>query len=177
MNRRCGDCTLCCRLLPVGELKKAAGERCAQQRGGGCRVYRTARMPRSCSLWNCRWLVDDETAALARPDRSHYVIDSVPDFVTARDNETGEKTPIPVLQIWVDPAHRDAHRDPALRAYLEKKEIAALIRFNSGDGLTIFPPSVTGKDHWLEITGESVPTEHTYADYVREFGELDVQSR
>jgi hypothetical protein len=32
MDRQCGDCQLCCKLLPVRTLGKAAGQRCKHQR-------------------------------------------------------------------------------------------------------------------------------------------------
>ena len=139
--RACGGCTLCCRLLPVNELDKLAGQRCKHQRTGkGCAVYRTRAMPACCHFWNCRWLVNDDTADLSRPDRSHYVIDLLPDYVTVIDNETGEQTNVEVVQIWCDPKYPDAHRDPALRAYLERRAAEgkmALVRYNSSEAFSI----------------------------------------
>ena len=139
--RHCGGCTLCCKLLPVNELDKAAGERCRHQRTNkGCAVYNTRKMPPCCHFWNCRWLVNDDTADLSRPDRAHYVIDLLPDYVTVIDNETGEKTNVEVIQIWCDPKYPDAHRDPALRRYLERRAAEgkmALVRYNQKDAFTI----------------------------------------
>ena len=67
-TRRCGDCQLCCKLLPVGALGKAAGERCRHQRHHkGCAVYRKRGFPSECGAWSCRWLVEDDTADLSRP--------------------------------------------------------------------------------------------------------------
>jgi len=60
--------------------------------GKGCAIY--AKRPMSCALWNCRWLVNDDTAELSRPDRSPYVIDIMPDYVTVLDRETGVRRPI-----------------------------------------------------------------------------------
>src|SRR5262245_37028912 len=92
-TRHCGECTLCCKLLPVhggplingirmpSDLDKPAGERCKYQRHGkGCTVYKSYKMPTCCRVWNCRWLVNDDTQDQSRPDRSHLVIDIVPDF-------------------------------------------------------------------------------------------------
>ena len=114
--RQCGDCQLCCKLLPVKSLAKLAGQRCSHQRHHkGCAVYKQlGRVSPECKLWNCRWLVEDDTEGLSRPDRSHYVIDLMPDFVTLRDDATGQANHVQVVQIWVDPKHPDAHRDPAL---------------------------------------------------------------
>lgn len=116
MNRRCGDCTLCCKLLPAPELEKPAGARCSHQRHGkGCAVY--ARRPWSCATWTCRWLAGDDTSDLSRPDRVHYVIDVMPDFVRVGPDSQA----VPVVQVWIDPDYPDAHRDPRLRAYLARR--------------------------------------------------------
>lgn len=122
MTRRCGECTLCCKLLPVRELGKGANERCRFQSHKGCRVYHQPRkgFPVSCSLWNCRWLVDPETTKLRRPDRSHYVVDIMPDLVRVDNNDTGESQEISVVVVWVDRAFPDAWRDPELLAIAEK---------------------------------------------------------
>ena len=141
MMRQCGGCTLCCKLLPVRELDKASGQRCRHQRTGkGCAVYATGRMPFSCHFWNCRWLVNDDTADLARPDRAHYVIDLLPDYVTVIDNDSGEKTNVEVIQIWCDPKYPNAHRDPALRRYLERRANEgkiALVRYNESEAISL----------------------------------------
>src|SRR2546423_255596 len=107
MTRACGDCQLCCRLLPVkGILNKPAGARCKHQKfGKGCMVYHRPGMPPECAIWNCRWLVNDDTADLPRPDRAHYVIDLIPDYVTLVNDETGEKQNVEVVQVWIDPKH------------------------------------------------------------------------
>ena len=156
-NRTCGGCTACCKLLPMqaqavdryrttiealvaaglmqasvlydsmADFNKPAGQPCPHQRfKKGCAVYE--RRPFGCRVWNCRWLSEDDTADLSRPDRSHVVVDISPDFVKG-DNELI----IPVIQIWCDPGYRDAYKDPALQAYLIRRAAegyAALIRYN-----------------------------------------------
>jgi hypothetical protein len=173
--RHCGQCTLCCKLVPVRELEKPAGQRCRYQRmGKGCTVYHTLKMPVSCHLWNCRWLVNDDTADLRRPDFSHYVIDVMPDYVTAVDDDTGNRQEIPVIQIWVDPRWPDAWRDPALLAYLDrrgKEGFGAIVRFDNVRGIGVFPPSLTGHgwvEKWTGLTGQK---EHNFADVARVLSE------
>jgi hypothetical protein len=76
----------------------------------------------------------------SRPDRSHYVIDMLPDYVTVIDDDTGEKTNVEVIQIWIDPDYPDAHRDPALRRYLNRRDEEgkiALIRFNQSEAISL----------------------------------------
>lgn len=172
MSRKCGNCTLCCKLLPQAELNKAAGQRCQHQRHTGCRIY--PRRPASCRLWSCMWLVGDGTEAMSRPDVSHYVVDVMPDYVTAV-SDTGERQTIGVLQVWVDPRHPDAHRDPALRAFLDRyggeKGMGAIIRYGSSEGFTLFPPSLTG-GRWIEHRGGIAEHEHSAAEKMEVLGGL-----
>ena len=187
MMRQCGDCQLCCKLLPVPPLEKKAGERCRHQKfGKGCMVYHKPGMPRDCALWNCRWLVNDDTADLPRPDRSHYVIDITPDHITLQDNETKERHVVQVVQIWIDPKHPLAHRDPALRAYLMRrgeKGIAALVRYDNRRAVTLFPPNMVGgtppenwlqPDGWIEIPDDApnavVEHDHSLAETIKALG-------
>lgn len=154
--RTCGGCVLCCRLLPIAELNKGANVRCKHQRTGkGCAVYRQSGFPWSCRFWSCRWLVNDDTADLRRPDRSHYVVDMMPDFVTLAENGdgSGEAHNLEVVQVWVDPAHREAWRDPALLAYLERRAadgVAGIIRFNATDAIVVFAPALSADRQWHE---------------------------
>jgi len=206
LSRHCGDCTLCCKLVPLKadyrtpeetakicakmveagmakvsdfrgmmpDFTKVAGERCQHQRRTGCAVY--DRRPFGCRYWNCRWLVNDDTGDLRRPDRSHYVIDIMPDFVTLFDNETGYRRDIQVVQIWVDPGYRDAWRDPALLAYLERRGLegtAALIRFSSSEGFTLFPPSMSEDGQWHEVHRGEVQPERTPEEYLKALGGIE----
>ena len=171
-RRKCSGCSLCCKLLPVRELGKGAGERCQHQKfKKGCTVYGRPSMPPSCRLWNCRWLVNNDTADLPRPDRAHYVIDIMPDFVTVRDNATGAMRPVEVVQIWCDPAFRDAWREPHLLAFLERRGregIAALVRFGSkSDAIGVFPPSMSDDGKWHEVHNGVAGPEHTVLDFLR----------
>jgi hypothetical protein len=170
--RRCGDCQLCCKLLPVRSLAKTANERCKHQKAGkGCTVYHKSAFPSECHFWSCRWLLHEAgTESLRRPDRAHYCLDMMPDFVTLVDNETGARTEIEVVQIWCDPGFRDAHRDPALRAYLEAKQMPGLVRFSTTDALHLLPPSRSDDKQWHEVTGAMRETTHTPAQIASAIG-------
>lgn len=183
--RTCGDCQLCCKLLPVRApdvgVNKGANERCKHQsHARGCKVYSSREMPACCSLWSCRWLVQpEETAVLSRPDRSHYVLDIVPDFVTTIDHETGERRHAEIIQVWVDPRFPDAHRDPALRDYLARlaqtKGVAALIRYSSDESFALVAPVLSGQSDWLEIEGEQSGETHSARQVVDALGgSLDI---
>lgn len=154
MNRQCGGCTLCCKLVPVRSLRKPANHKCTYQTSKGCGVYHKPGFPPECGMWSCRWLTDDDTSTLHRPDRAHYVVDDVPDLVTVRD-DTGA-TPnrdLYVVQVWVDPAHPDAWQDKALLHYIEHRGAlhgeAMLVRFGSAQALAVIPPSLSADKGWI----------------------------
>jgi hypothetical protein len=57
-ERRCGACSLCCKLAEVKELDKPSGawcRHCAPGRGG-CTIYETR--PPVCRNWFCNWILD-----------------------------------------------------------------------------------------------------------------------
>ena len=169
--RQCGTCTLCCKLVPVRELGKRGGERCEYQRHGkGCAIYH--QRPSSCRLWSCAWLIGKEPERdLSRPDRAGYVIDAMPDYILVTDTHTGNVTELPVIQIWVD--KENAHRDPALRAWLDYKAketgMGALARLAGNAGaIGLFAPSISSNGKWNEIPSRFKPEgEHTRADIER----------
>lgn len=173
MRRACGDCQLCCVLLPVKDIGKGANTRCQHQRHHkGCAVYRTA-LPNSCHLWNCRWLLNDDTADQSRPDRSGIVIDVVPEYITVTDNITGLQENRPVIQIWMDPKRLDAHRDPAFRAYVARRAaegMAAIIRTSAEDAFLLIAPALTSNGEWVEMRDTVRGPSHSVADIVRTLG-------
>lgn len=73
----------------------------------------------------------------------------MPDFITITMPDS-VAVKLPVIQVWVDTGYPDAHKDPALRSYLEAKQAAALVRYNNNTAFTIFPPSLTPNGKWLE---------------------------
>jgi hypothetical protein len=165
MNRSCGDCQLCCELLPVRELDKTNNQRCRYQRRGKKRCSIYAQRPFACEVWSCRWLQDKATAGLSRPDRSHYVIDIMPDYIGCTTPETG-RTDLPVIQIWVDPKFPLAHRDLALREYMIAGEHTAIVRYGSHDGFLLIPPQFMSTRQWWErpiMPGDGWET-HSAAD-------------
>jgi hypothetical protein len=171
-TRKCGDCQLCCKLLPVSEIGKPAATRCEHQRHGkGCAIY--ARRPRSCQLWSCQWLTHEDTRDLKRPDRAHYVIDPLPDYIRLRNDDDGSVREIPVIQIWLDKKFPDAHRDPALRAWLAKRYdetgMLALVRMPGNNGaIGLFPPASNNTHEWGEMVSIFQPEmQHDAADIAR----------
>ncbi len=156
--RACGDCQLCCRLVPAAALNKKANQRCRHQKTGkGCTIYQ--KRPVECATWFCRWLSDEKTHQLHRPDRSHYVVDMLRDEVRLIGTETSRAHVIDVIQVWCDPSYPEAWRDPHLMAYLarmaEQHGCAAIVRFANDRAITLLAPALTPAREWVEIA--SVP--------------------
>jgi hypothetical protein len=54
-TRQCGDCSLCCTVMAVGEIHKPSNVRCDKLTAmGRCSVYATK--PQSCTAFKCLWL-------------------------------------------------------------------------------------------------------------------------
>lgn len=151
-GRSCGACKACCTLVPVqlGLAEwKPHNVRCRHLTSRGCGIYATR--PRPCVVWSCRWLMDPDTAAIRRPDLAGYAIDPMMDTILV------DGQPLGVIQIWCDPARPDAHRDPALRAYLARMHarfgFLTIVRWGSGEGLVLAPPAATASGEWEEAGG------------------------
>lgn len=99
------------------------------------------------------------------------MIDSTLDYVTLSNNETGDEHKIPVVQVWIDPKYPRAHRDPALRQYLQDLDMAGLVRYDSRKAITLFPPTHASDDEWHEVSNCSdVGREHSPKELVDTLG-------
>jgi hypothetical protein len=110
---------------------------------------------------------------MSRPDRTHYVVDIMPDYLQLVPEPGAEPVIIEVVQIWCDPNYPDAHRDPDLRAYLARRGeegIAALVRYSSEAAFAIIPPAMAADGQWHEQGGEAFKSEEraTEAGYAED---------
>jgi hypothetical protein len=199
MTRRCAECNLCCKLLPMSAARnhddlalelelvsrgmlrpdvriidnfdKPAGVRCPHQKyHKGCGIYLIR--PFGCRMWSCAWLTNDDTNALPRPDRAHYVIDCTPDYVT-NDGVT-----IPVVQVWLDPDHPDAHKDQRFRDFVARKGkdgLATLVRSSDTVAFLLVPPVMAADGQWHEIHSKTHEREHTMTDKLEVLGSIGIK--
>ena len=59
MTNHCGECTACCRVFDIPELKKPAGQWCQHcDIGKGCKVYDDR--PQMCAEFECLWLMSQK---------------------------------------------------------------------------------------------------------------------
>lgn len=154
--RECGDCQLCCKLLPLTTIGKKQGERCKHQKHGvGCAIYGEFGRPISCTAWGCQWLVDP-TFETRRPDRAGFFIDPTPEFITWGPEATTGKV-VRAVRVWVDPARPYAHRDRALRNWLEaqaEEQAIVAVCWIGDESIVVVPPKVAGDGKgWRETPG------------------------
>jgi hypothetical protein len=78
-----------------------------------------------------------------------------------KPHDGSPSTHIEVVQVWVDPAHRLAHRAPSFRRWLAEKNKPAIIRYSSREGFVLFPPAMTDGQGWVEHES-GLMSEHTH---------------
>lgn len=77
-TRTCGTCSLCCKVLPVPELAKKAGQWCSHVvQGRGCAIHPTR--PGQCRTFSCRWLENMGLGPEWKPERAKFVLYAEPD--------------------------------------------------------------------------------------------------
>jgi hypothetical protein len=172
-DRTCGSCKMCCYLLPTPQLDLPANTHCRHECSKGCAIYPTR--PSACRMFACRWLLGDDVGL--RPDRAGYVVDCMPDLVTAVD-ATGREERHPVYQIWIDPERPDAHRAPALRRWLEAEGkrvgMYAIVRYGTERGAALIPPSLTGAGWIFKESGMHKGPANPPASVIRELQSLGI---
>ena len=71
--KSCGDCNLCCKVVAVESIEKAAGKWCEHARpGAGCGIY--GSHPEQCRGFICLWLEDPSMPDAWKPNKSKLVI-------------------------------------------------------------------------------------------------------
>lgn len=160
-GRTCGHCNFCCIVVPVEmPLNKPGGVRCQHLRHKGCSIY--AQRPDVCAAWSCAWLYQPEGKILRRPDNCGYAVDCCLHEIFINE------ALVRVIQVWVDPHRRDAHKAPELRAYLalmaEKHGLPAIVRWplagvdqSEDEATVLFAPCLTENGEWGEVTSAMIP--------------------
>jgi hypothetical protein len=76
-GRSCGTCSLCCKLLPVQELNKPAGQWCVHSvPGAGCNNHHNR--PAACRQFFCSWRLDPNLGPEWKPEVARFVLSADP---------------------------------------------------------------------------------------------------
>jgi hypothetical protein len=80
-GRTCGSCSLCCKLMRIGELEKPNGRWCSHCKPGkGCLIYDSR--PEECQTFNCAWLRSSDLGEVWYPLNSKMVVDAKGPWIT-----------------------------------------------------------------------------------------------
>ena len=71
----CGNCTLCCELLPIQALNKPHSEKCKYCETN-CTIYEDR--PDDCKNFNCLWVETDQSDESLRPNNTHVIFEKIP---------------------------------------------------------------------------------------------------
>ncbi|MBR0869257.1 hypothetical protein JQ633_02720 [Bradyrhizobium tropiciagri] len=106
-GRRCGDCTLCCKVMAIEELAKPANAWCRHCKPGrGCVIYDDR--PAECRSFSCVWLINQLLEDHWRPNKSKLVL------TTSEDG----------IEVRCDPGVPDAWRREPFRSELQQWAIS-----------------------------------------------------
>ena len=80
MTRKCGECSLCCKMLRIEELDKPQGQWCPNfKKGVGCTIHGQENYPKACGEYKCVWLMHEDIPDHFRCDKVKAVIGSSTD--------------------------------------------------------------------------------------------------
>lgn len=110
-GRECGTCTLCCRLLGIGEILKPPGVNCPHCAvGQGCTIY--PDRPHTCRGFYCGFLLMKDLGEEWRP--------SISKLILMFDSEENR------VRVHVDPDFPDAWRKAPYYAKLKAWAVTAI---------------------------------------------------
>ena len=82
-EKRCGECTLCCKVMAIETLSKPAGGWCGHCKPGhGCLIH--AERPDECRDFACLWLTDARLGPEWKPNRAKLVLTTSEDGIEVR---------------------------------------------------------------------------------------------
>jgi hypothetical protein len=119
LGRKCGSCSLCCKVLDIIEMAKPAGSWCKHCKPGhGCTIY--DNRPLVCRVFACQWLVDKMFGDEWKPTRSKMVL-----RMTPQDGHL-------FLYVYVDPSYPGAWRKSPYYERLKDQSTRMLVRIQDG---------------------------------------------
>lgn len=75
----CGQCTLCCKLLEIKDVKSKPNEWCKYCTKKGCSIY--VHRPQDCKEFRCAWLQMPYAGIEMRPDKCGVIFEKLSDRV------------------------------------------------------------------------------------------------
>lgn len=73
MDRSCGTCSLCCKIIDVPSLNKPAHVWCEHARPGkGCGIW--GSHPHVCQVWKCGWQLSEDLDERWKPNKCGFIL-------------------------------------------------------------------------------------------------------
>ena len=97
---KCDGCTMCCEVLPVPWMNKAAGEACRYcDVGVGCRIYNNS-IPEECRTFRCAYNRLENAPIKLRPDKCKIIFERIKEnlFLGTMHQDYPEAYKNPVIQ-------------------------------------------------------------------------------
>ena len=75
-KKECGDCTLCCMVLPIHQVQSPPSVMCQHCTiESKCNIYDTR--PEACKNFNCEWILDETMSDDLRPDKTGVIFEKI----------------------------------------------------------------------------------------------------
>ncbi len=157
-SRSCGDCTACCTLLGIQEIKKPAGLRCrylkllSKDGVGGCTIYKDR--PSACADFQCLWLRGFGLRR-HRPDRSGIMFTAGHSACPIPELQPQQSPQAPLMLAWECGA--DSRKSPlggqVIRIMMDEMGFAVIVKKHEG-GFSILSHSESAlkKAHRVGLT-------------------------
>lgn len=140
-RRQCGECSLCCTVMAVDEIKKPENVKCNLLTPmGKCSVHHTGK-PASCAEYQCLWLAGAMPEEL-KPNRSRIVADT--------DN-SGQ-----IVVFHVHPRDRGAWNKPAVRKWMDSISDRLMIVVVCGEERIAFGLHADRNVRFVEVESKGV---------------------
>ena len=76
--KKCDKCSLCCKILPIQEIKKPENILCINC-NEGCSIYNNR--PSSCKDFKCEWLIDNSMSTDLKPNNCDIIFEKISDKI------------------------------------------------------------------------------------------------
>jgi hypothetical protein len=157
VDRTCGTCSLCCKVLEIPELAKPKGCWCVHVTERGCGIYQDR--PGVCRRFICAWLADGKLPDAWKPSLCGMVLVEEDDgrrliaHVDPADPEAWRREPCySDLRRW---ARDGVPRGRQIAVYIDRRVIVILPEGDSDLG-------VVGEDETIVLHHETTPLGRRY---------------
>tara|TARA_R110000772_G_scaffold47449_4_gene108523 strand:+ start:65 stop:514 length:450 start_codon:yes stop_codon:yes gene_type:complete len=125
-KRECGECTLCCLILPIIDTQSPPNTLCKHcTLSKGCGIYDTR--PNNCRNYNCEWILSDDIPMDLKPNKSHMIFEKITHTIQLANLEH---------------THLDAWKEQNVLDYIQElndKGISVIISSFTNTEKVIFP--------------------------------------